>query len=115
MIYTDILEMYSLCLEYGKFLEKEEYSKAFDVLRNMAKILVLRKNTANPEWKLKITELLLIGISTPLKIFAEYEAEDLELPKEAIAIIVSDLDSLHTGLVNLLVPSDVLKFKFYPN
>lgn len=115
MIYIDVIQLYKLTLEVLKVLEDEDYSKSYEMLQEIAKILILRKNTSNAEWKLKITELILIGLSTPLKLLAQYDAEQLEITPELLAIILSDIDSFQTGLLTLLIPMEVVKYKFYPN
>lgn len=115
MIYTDVLHIYSQAIEIEKSLKAGMYDKAQDQLMSLAKELLMRKDTSNLEWKLKISEIMLIGVVTPLRVMQFHDAHDLEITEETAAFILSEVENLQTGLACLLIPSEAFKYKIYPN
>ena len=103
MTKVEILDIYHLGIKAAKHMENGDYSQVYGALRQIVRQLMARKDQADLEWKLRIAELITIGIVVPLQMFAVYGSALENAPGEILQLIGTELECLNSGVKKLLV------------
>ena len=115
MNYRDVLDVYELSLAVQEYIEEQDYDAAYNTLKKITLFLLNQKTIVNDEWRLRITELLALGVSTPLKIYNIYGKDLDDVPDKILDLVKEEIGNFQHGLETLLIPSNILKYKMYPN
>ena len=102
MTKVEILDIYHLGIKAAKHMENGDYSQVYGALRQIVRQLMARKDQADLEWKLRIAELITIGIVVPLQMFAVYGSDLENAPGEILQLIGTELECLNSGVKKLL-------------
>ena len=102
---TDMLAMYALSREASLCMGRGEYAQACAALKSIAAKLIAEKAGAGLVWKLRITELIALGVAVPLQMFSLYGPGLKGCPDEIVRLAGSELKALQSGFESLISSS----------
>lgn len=109
---TEISELYNYSSEAVEYMAQKEYTKVYLSLRDLTKYLMNKKKDADLLWKLRIAELIALGVNVPLQMFGVYGVELKRCPPEILEVIDIELRSLQKGIESLIVSSSKEVFSY---
>ena len=110
---TELTELYALSQDAVKYMDMKEYVKAYTALSTVTKKLIHHKNSDDILWKLRVAELVALGVTVPLQMFGLYGVNLVGCPVEIVDLIRSELISLSSGIKATIISSSSDEFVCY--
>ena len=113
----EISKLYSYSSDAVDYMNQKDYVQVYNSLRDLTKYLMSKKKDANLLWKLRIAELVALGINVPLQMFGVYGVKLEKCPPEILDVIDTELKSLQKGVECLIASStkEVFNYKMSLN
>ena len=102
---TELTELYALSQDAVECMNGGEYVSAYTALSTITKKLIKHKNSDDLLWKLRVAELVALGVTVPLQMFGVYGVNLVGCPPEILSLMKSELTSLSLGIKSVIASS----------
>lgn len=114
---TELTELYALSQDAVGYMNTGDYINAYTALSTITKKLINHKNSDDILWKLRVAELVALGVTVPLQMFGLYGVNLVGCPAEILDLMKSELTSLSMGIKSTIVssPNEFVCYKISNN